>query len=298
VRIIVLGSGAGGGVPQWNCACAGCQAARDGDIPPRAEACVAIAAGDGGPEEPWLLLGAPAMAATLVARHPALRPGPNGRSRIGAILLNNGDLDQTLGLLSLREGDSLHVLSTEAVKRGFLDDNRLARTLERSPDQLRWRSVAPGDRVAHLGFELAAIAVPGKVPLHLGGVVSPSAEDNVAWTIREGGKLVAFAPSVAAPTPAVSALLDEADVVLFDGTFWFADELRRAGRGERGAREMGHWPLGGPEGSLAPLGRARGRKILIHINNTNPVLLPGSTERSLVEIAGVEVANDGLEIVP
>jgi pyrroloquinoline quinone biosynthesis protein B len=258
---------------------------------------VAIAAADGGPEQPWLLLGAPAAAATLVARHPALRPGPNGRSRIGAILLGNGDLDQTLGLLSLREGDSLHVFSTDAVKRGFLDDNRLARTLDRSADQLRWRSVAPGERLVHLGFELAAIAVPGKVPLHLGGVVSPSIEDNVAWTIRCDQKLVAFAPSVAALTPAVSGLLDEADVVFFDGTFWFADELRRAGRGERGAREMGHWPLGGPEGSLATLGRARGRKVLVHINNTNPVLLPDSSERSLVERAGVEAAHDGMEIV-
>jgi pyrroloquinoline quinone biosynthesis protein B len=297
VRIIVLGSGAGGGVPQWNCACAGCEAARNGYIPPRSEACVAIAAGDGGPGEPWLLLGAPATAATLVARHPAIRPRPNGRSRIGAILLCNGDLDQTLGLLSLREGDSLHVLSTEAVKRGFLDENRLARTLERSPDQLRWRAVAPGERLACLAFELAALAVPGKVPLHLGDTVSPSAEDNVAWTVRCNGKLVAFAPSVAAPTPAVSGLLDEADVVFFDGTFWFADELRRAGRGERGARDMGHWPLGGPEGSLEALERARGRRILVHINNTNPVLLPDSAERSLVERAGVEVAHDGMEIV-
>ncbi len=297
MRIIVLGSAAGGGLPQWNCSCAGCEAARDGSIPSRAETCVAIAAGDGGPSEPWLLLGAPAGIATMVARHPALRPVPGGRSRIGAILLSNGDLDQTLGLLTLREGDSLHVLSTEAVKRGFLDDNRLARTLERSPDQLRWQSVEPGERIRCLGFEVAPIAIPGKVPVHLGGTVAASAEDNVAWILRADRKLVAFAPTVAGPSPALLGLLAEANVMLFDGTFWFDDELRRAGRGNRTAREMGHAPLGGPEGSLSLIGRAAGQKVLIHINNTNPVLLPGSVERSLVEAAGVVVTHDGMEIV-
>lgn len=259
---------------------------------------MAITAGDGRPGEPWLLLGAPTGVASMVARHPALRPAANGRARAFAILLSNGDLDQTLGLLSLREGDSLHVFSTEATRRGFLDDNRLARTLQRSPDQLRWQSVALDERVKCFGLEIAPIAVPGKVPLHLADAVSPSAEDNVAWAVRSDSHLVGFAPTVGASNPSLLGLLAEADVMFFDGTFWFSDELRRADRGERGAREMGHAPLGGPEGTLSLIGRARGKKVLVHINNTNPVLLPGSVERSMVEAAGVVVAHDGMEISP
>jgi pyrroloquinoline quinone biosynthesis protein B len=215
-------------------------------------------------------------------------------------VLTNGDLDHCLGLLSLRESHPLTVYATESVRAGFTAGNVLYRTLERFEGQVTWRGLGV-DREQPLGdspLMISAIATPGNLPLHLKSLRAPSIEDNVGLVIRDSrtGKRLAYFSGVAGPSPALERAVAEADVVFFDGTFWSSDELIALGLGTRRAEEMSHWPLGGPEGSAAFLARQRGRTILIHINNTNPILREGSAERRALDAAGIEVATDGLEV--
>jgi pyrroloquinoline quinone biosynthesis protein B len=297
----VLGSGAGGGVPQWNCACRICRAVRAGTrtIIPRSQASAAISS-DG---VSWFLLHASPDIRLQIESFSALHPRATRDSPIAGILLANGDLDACLGLLCLRESQPLVVYGAGATLRGFRDGNPLVRTLERFPDQVRWIELALGAEVAlggaASGLDVTAFPVRGKVPLHLAGTRPPSDEDTVALRVREreSGRTLVWAPSVTGPTPALEAILREADCVLFDGTFWSSQELAESGAGERRAEEMGHWPIGGPDGSLAFLAQLKDtRRIFIHVNNTNPILLDDSAERAAVVAAGVEVAHDGLEL--
>jgi pyrroloquinoline quinone biosynthesis protein B len=288
VRIRLLGTGAGGGVPQWNCACRVCCAARAGRIPRRTQASAAVSA-DG---ESWLLLHASPDVRQQIESFAPLHPRELRGTPIAGIALANGDLDACLGLFELRESQPLVVLATRAVRRGICERNALVRTLERMPDQITWRDLTPGEEVVIAGLAITAVPVPGKVPLHLHGSVTASPEDNVALRIRDpasSGVLI-WAPSVASPSPALEPLLREADCVLFDGTFYSEAELA-------GAPRMGHWALGGERGSLALLERTRGRRILVHINNTNPILLPSTSERAAVLAAGAEIGEDGMEAV-
>jgi pyrroloquinoline quinone biosynthesis protein B len=288
----VLGSAAGGGFPQWNCACPGCSHARAGRLPARSETCVAVRAENGD----WVVLGAPAAVSEMIARHEPLAPRGIRGTSVECILLANGDLDQTLGLLSLREGSPLTILATSVVIRGFREENALARTLERVEGQTTWRALTPGERVALAsGLGVTAIAIPGKSPLHLEGRAARDSEENVAFVLDDARRrTLVFAPSVGAPTVELERAAERADAILFDGTFWSEDELQPFGA-TRGARAMGHWPLGGVEGSLRWLATLRARRILIHVNNTNPILLPGSSEHRAVLEAGVEIGFDGLE---
>ena len=287
MRIRLLGTAAGGGLPQWNCACAICRAARAGEVPRRTQASAAVSA-DG---ERWLLLHASPDVRQQIESFAPLQPRAARDTPIAGIALTSGDLDTCLGLLELRESQPLVVLATGAVRRGFAGRNAMARTLERMPGQLTWRDLAPGVEVPVAGLAVSALPVPGKVPPHLQGLVAPSPEDTVALRVRDpaGGGILVWAPSVAGPSPAIAALVREATCVLFDGTFWSPDELP-------GAPAMGHWPLGGEQGSLALLRQLAAPRVLVHINNTNPILLPASPERAAVRAAGVEVGEDGMEL--
>jgi len=143
------------------------------------------------------------------------------------------------------------------------------------------------------------VAVPGKVALHLEGLSRPDPEDNVGFRIRERstGRLLAYLSAVGAVTPAVVEAVADADACFFDGTFWSSDELPGLGVGTKRAEDMAHCPVGGADGSLAALGTLRAsRRILIHVNNTNPLLRDDSPERAAVRAAGWEVAYDGMEI--
>jgi pyrroloquinoline quinone biosynthesis protein B len=302
VKIRVLGSAAGGGAPQWNCGCFNCREARrlGGRVRPRTQESVAISA-DG---ESWFLINVSPEIRAQIEACPDLWPRAERHSPIAGILLTNGDLDHCLGLLSLRESHPLIVYATDAVRAGFTENNVLYRTLERFPDQVTWRRLELG-REQPLGspmggLRVTAIPAPGKLPLHLEGRRAPSPEDNVGFVIRaESGRLlgsrIAYFSGVAGPSPDVEQALADATITFFDGTFWSSDELIAAGLGTRRAEEMAHWPVGGPEGSLKFLSRARGG-IYIHINNTNPILHEDSPERRAVTDAGVQIANDGLEL--
>ena len=296
MRIKVLGAAAGGGFPQWNCGCPNCRDIRSGVLRarPLTQECVAVSP-DG---ERWFLLNASPEVRSQIESCPPLHPRAPRHSPIAAILLTNGDLDHCLGLLSLRESHPLVIYATERVRRGFTEGNVLYRTLQRFPAQVTWRALVPGEEADLGGLSVEALPAPGKPPIHLEGTAPADPGDNVGFVIRDrAGRRLAYFSAAAAITAAMRAVLDSADCVFFDGTFWSSDELIALGLGDKRAEQMAHLPVGGETGSLRTLAGVRApRRIYIHINNTNPVLRPGSSERKQLEAAGWETAYDGMEV--
>ncbi len=284
-------------MPQWNCGCDNCRLARSGDarVLPRTQDAIAVRArGDR-----VLLVNASPDVLRQIERSPELHPRAARDTPVAAIALTNGDLDHVLGLLSLRESQPLTVLATARVRAGLVERNAMLRTLARTPDQIAWRALPIGQEVAvpDVGVGVTAVAVAGKLPVHLVGVLAPSPEDNVALRVRdlETGRVLLVATAVGS-LDGVERLLEGADAVLFDGTFWSEDELPAQGLGRGRARDMAHVPIGGPDGSLRRLATWGGRRVYTHVNNTNPVLREGSAERAAVERAGCEIAFDGMEV--
>lgn len=304
MRIRVLGSAAGGGFPQWNCGCSNCRGVREGTgrSAARTQESVAVSA-DG---ERWFLLNCSPEIRSQIESFVGLHPKAPRHSPVDAIVVTNGDLDHTLGLLSLRESHPLVIYATERVRTGFTEGNVLYRTLERFPGQVTWRGLEPGREAPLAGADgrpsgllIQAVAVPGKRPIHLEHHGSGDPRDNVGLMIREAatGQRLAYFPAAGALTADVRRALGEADCVFFDGTFWSSDELPARGLGTKRAEDMAHLPVGGARGSLTALqGLAAGRRIYIHINNTNPLLCDDSTERKEAEAAGWEIAFDGMEV--
>ena len=297
MRARVLGSAAGGGFPQWNCACANCALVRSGDsrVRPRTQDSVAFSA-DG---LRWNLVNASPDVRQQIEGSAELHPTGPRSTPIRAVLLTNGDLDHVLGLFSLRESTPLEVWATDAVRAGLEERNALMRTLHRFPEQLTWRRLELGRAVAlGDGTTVEARPMAGKAPVHLVGITPPSAEDNVALWVRDGGRLLVYA-SACASLEGLAAAFDEADALLFDGTFWSSDELVAAGLSRARAEDMAHLPIGGERGSMAGLATSRARrKIYTHVNNSNPILVEGSPEHGAVLAAGWEAAFDGMEITP
>ena len=298
----VLGSAAGGGSPQWNCGCANCMAVRAGDasLHARTQASAAVSAD----RRQWFLLNVSPDVRAQIESFPALHPRRLRDTPIGGAVLTNGDVDACLGLFILREDQPLALYASETVERGLREHNALTRTLERRPGQLTWNRLRAGEVVPLVGtagpsgLTLEAVPVPGTVPLHLKGVAPPSPDDNLAIMLRDDrGRTLMYAPTTAARTQLLDERARAADVLVFDGTFFRDDELTSLGLTTRSARDMAHWPLGGPDGSLRWLAELPcRRKILTHINNTNPILRNGAAERDELAAAGVEVAHDGLEV--
>jgi len=292
---VVLGSAAGGGFPQWNCCCPVCRLGWAGDprVKPRTQASIAVSA-DG---ERWLLLNASPDLRAQISATPALHPKANRRaSPIAAVILTGAEIDQTAGLLTLRERQPFRLLATAAT-HGFVAGNPMFSALQ--PDLVPRLTIVPGQRFAPLpDIEAELFAVPGKVPLYLEGDLSKDEADaNVGVELRAGTARLIYVPGAAAAPVPVQDRLARADVVLFDGTLYRDDEMILTGTGEKTGRRMGHMPIDGPDGTLATLTGLSGRRLLIHINNTNPVLIEGSPERAHVTAAGWEVAEDGMEIV-
>lgn len=321
---IVLGSAAGGGYPQWNCRCAVCRLAWEGDkrVRPRTQTSVAVST-DGAS---WTLLNAAPELRAQIAATPALmplqvalhhvapiqvaphRPAPSASdelrgSPIAAAVLTGAEIDQTAGLLNLRERGAFGLFAT-AETHASLDANPMFDVLDR--ELVPRRAVAPGVPFALPGGLTAELfIVAGKVPLYLeSGEPETQAETgvNVGVLLSAGGAKLAFIPGAAAPTPELMARCAGADLVLFDATLFTDDEMIQSGTGIKTGRRMGHMPIDGAGGSLevfANLATAdlRARRVYIHINNTNPILVEGSPQRQRVEQAGWEVAYDGMEIV-
>jgi pyrroloquinoline quinone biosynthesis protein B len=304
MRIKVLGAAAGGGFPQWNCGCPNCRDLRAGvlDAQPLTQECVGISA-DGAR---WFLLNASPEIRSQVESYPPLHPRGPRHSPIAAVVLTNGDLDHTLGLLSLRESHPLVIYATERVRQGFTEGNALYRTLMRFEGQVTWKTLSPGREIdlsgadgASSGLSVEAVPVPGKPPVHLEGLAASDPGENIGLVIRDQGTggCLAYFSAAGGITPAVRKALDGAGCVFFDGTFWSSDELIALGLGTKRAEEMAHLPVGGADGSLGLLAGMRARRrIYIHINNTNPLLRPRSPERRQAEAGGWEIACDGMEV--
>ncbi|MFQ3623590.1 MAG: pyrroloquinoline quinone biosynthesis protein PqqB [Acetobacteraceae bacterium] len=304
MRVRILGAAAGGGFPQWNCGCRQCDGVRRGTLRAVARTQVTIAlSGDG---SRWVLLNCGPEIRSQIESFPELWPRAPRHSPIATIVLTCGDLDHTLGLLSLRENHPLTLFATETVRHGFTDGNALYRTLERFPGQVTWRPLVADHEVpldhadaAQASLFATPVPAPGKPPLHRDGAAGRTGEETVGLLVRDraGRRLAAF-PGAGGITPAMRAAMAAADAVLFDGTFWSEDELSRPGLMDRRAADMAHLPIGGPQGSLALLADlAAAHRIYVHVNNTNPILDEDSAERAAVERAGWRVAEDGMEIV-
>jgi pyrroloquinoline quinone biosynthesis protein B len=292
---IVLGAAAGGGFPQWNCRCPVCAKGWDGRALARTQCSVAVS-GDG---EHWILLNASPDLRTQIQVTPALHPRGTPRgSPIAAVVVTGAEIDQIAGLLSLREGQAFELFGT-AETLGAIDASPVFAAL--APDLVPRRSISPDTAFALPGgIEAELFIMPGKMPLYLERPDRALAGDpgaNVGIEIRCGGARLAFVPGAARLTSELKQRLARADLILFDGTLFTDDEMVRTGTGSKTGHRMGHMPIDGPDGSLAGLRDLSNRRIYIHLNNTNPVLIADSAERRTVEAAGWEVAEDGMELV-
>lgn len=294
---IVLGAAAGGGFPQWNCNCDVCRLAWAGDarVRPRTQASVAVSR-DG---KRWTLLNASPDLRAQIQSNPKLHPRGGLRgSPIESVVLTGAEIDQAAGLLNLRERSPFTLIGTAATL-ATVADNPMFGAL--APDVVKRRAIAPGERFdIGGGIEAELFLVPGKVPLYLEDDDPETATEtaaNVGIEITDGTSRIAYVPGAAAVPPALRERLIRADVILFDGTLFTDDEMIRTGTGVKTGRRMGHMPIDGPDGSIAALDGIPARRIFVHINNTNPILVDGSPERAVVEASGWEVAEDGMEIV-
>jgi len=296
VRVVILGSAAGGGVPQWNCACPHCRAARAGAA--RTQSTIAVSADDAH----WVLLNASPDLRVQLAGCRRLWPTALRSSPVRAVVLTDAELDHTLGLLGLREaGDPMPVYAPPGVLALLTDEwpvLSILATYRGAAARPLVPDVAVGltDRAGSpLGLSCTAIALARRPPRYARrGTVDT---DTVGVRIEDArGAVLAYVPAAEAVDEQVRRLTRGADLVCFDGTFWSDDELGRTRSGAPTAREMGHVPLGGPTGSLETLSQLGIiRAVLVHVNNTNPILDPRSSERRAVDAAGVTVAEDGME---
>ena len=302
MRVLVLGSAAGGGFPQWNCNCRNCDGVRRGTLNarPRTQSSIALS-GDG---ESWLLCNASPDILSQLRAAPNLQPARSLRdTAIGGVLLMDAQIDHATGLLMLREHrQPLDVWCTEPVREDLESGNPLFRILGHYCG-VKWRQISLGETFsipAVPGLAFAAHPLKSNAPPYSPRRDRPAPGDNIGLEVTDiaSGRRLFYAPGLCEIGADVSEALSRADCVLVDGTCWSDDELVALGVSKKRARDMGHRPLSGDDGMLALLARvpANTRKVLIHINNTNPILDEDSAEHAHVRAAGVEIAHDGMEI--
>ncbi|MFH8799240.1 pyrroloquinoline quinone biosynthesis protein PqqB [Streptomyces sp. NPDC017936] len=292
----VLGTAAGGGIPQWNCACPGCSGARVHPERRRRHASLAVRTDEGR----WYLVNATPDIGDQIEAHPALHPGPGARQTpIAGVVLTDAELDHTLGLARLREADGLEILATAPVRRALTDRLRLDAVL--GPyTTLTWRDLpchggtsGPAGR----GPRISAVPVSAKRPRY-----AADAPEDDAWVVAlrlyepATGKSAVYAPAVAVWSDALHQAAAEADCVIVDGTFWDDDEPRRTGISSRTATGMGHLPIDGPGGTAGILASLSARCFYTHLNNTNPLVDPAAAQHKQLARLGVEVADDEMVI--
>jgi pyrroloquinoline quinone biosynthesis protein B len=306
LRVVVLGAAAGGGVPQWNCGCQVCLAARTKHPELQStQASIAISA-DG---DHWFLINAsPDLRQQLIATpqlHPA--PGKLRHSPIAGVILTNGEIDAVAGLLSMREGWPFTIYAHSRVL-AILKSNTIFNVLSeknvrRQPigeDEAFEPSLPDG---SPSGIEILPFAVAGKGAWYLEGKVHPAGNDGAGDTLglrirdKAAGKSFYFLAACAEVTDDLKSRLAGASLVFFDGTVWRDDELIMAGLGNKTGQGMGHIAMSGEAGAIAALSALDiDRKIFLHINNSNPALLRNSAERKIAEQAGWQIPADGTEI--
>jgi pyrroloquinoline quinone biosynthesis protein B len=309
MRLKILGSAAGGGFPQWNCTCHNCAGFRTGTLrsQPRTQTQIAFSP----VPQVWFLVGASPDLRSQITTTPELAPDPEtpGHSPIAGVFLLSADVDSVMGLLHLREFQSFFVFATSAVQRFLKNENRIFKVLDRANPPVQWQMLSSRGRIGcHLSnncdspptFFYSAIPAGGTYPDYTSDEFRRNyapEEISVALLIEQNNKKILIAPSLSGRNSAWSRIAASADLVLIDGTFWSEEELTHTGRTQKSATEIGHLPLSGPNGLLQQYPKnAKGRKILLHTNNTNPILNEDSPEYRAVMEAGFEIAYDGMTI--
>ncbi len=303
MRVKILGSAAGGGFPQWNCACSNCRRIRErtlrGSV--RTQVQVAVSTDD----RNWYLLSASPDLPRQIEAFPKLHPSAQSRETpIAAIVLPGADLDQVLGLILLRESQPLRVYATPSIRRIIMDNNVIFAMVKQ---QVTWVELTPGAALelcsvsgSKSGMRCLPFALSGNYPHYVDAQLAASltASEAVLGLCLDtpGGRRLTYIPGAPSIEESWFEHLETSDVVLFDGAFWSDDELIRIQGAGRTSRQMGHLPISGPDGSLEQLAKLRRpRKVYIHVNNTNPILDEDSPEYHRVCDAGCEVARDGME---
>lgn len=308
LHVLVLGAAAGGGLPQWNCNCDNCRSARNEHPALRStQSSIAVSA-DG---ESWFLVNASPDLRQQITDNPRLHPRHGKRhSPIAGVVLTNGDVDAVAGLLNLREGSPFTIYGHDRIL-SVLHDNSIFNVLDpkvvkrqsielEKPFEMRLTDGSPS------GIEVVAFPVPGKVAWYLEDESAADhgfgteAGDTLGLHIRSraNGAHMFFLAACARMTPDLASRIDGAPLVFFDGTLWQDDEMIKAGLGTKTGQRMGHICMSGPDGSIEAFNKLRiNRKFYLHINNSNPALMPESAERRTLERAGWQIPSDGMEIV-
>jgi pyrroloquinoline quinone biosynthesis protein B len=307
MRVKVLGSAAGGGFPQWNCSCPNCSGLRSGAVRARPRTQAQVAASSD-PSHWFLLNASPDLRQQILATAELSATSLSPGSLISTVLLTSADVDCVMGLLHLREFQPLHVYSTLSVRRILTEENSLFRVLARSNPPVRWETLPPGRLIplvppstpgAKDGFFCKAVPLLGGFPDYVSDSLKgtlPPEEAVIGLQLVHKEKRFFYAPSVPGLGEDWQRAVDESDLALLDGTFWKDDELIAAKRSRRTARDMGHLPLSGERGMLKrPFRLGKTKRVITHINNTNPVLNEESPEHRAVREAGWEIAYDGME---
>jgi pyrroloquinoline quinone biosynthesis protein B len=307
LRVVVLGAAAGGGVPQWNCGCAVCKAARTEQPDLRSTQASIAVSRDG---DHWFLVNASPDLRQQLTATPQLHPkaGELRHSPISGVILTNGEIDAVAGLLSMREGSPfsiyahakvLAILKANSIFNVLSEKNVSRKAIE--VDQPFEPALPDG---SPSGIEVLPFTVPGKSAWYLEGKAHPGGDDGAGDTLglrvgdRASGRYFYFLAACAGVTDELKSRLAGAPLIFFDGTVWRDDELIKAGLGNKTGQSMGHIAMSGEHGAIEALAHLDiGKKMFLHINNSNPVLLPSSPERKMAEAAGWQIPADGTEIV-
>lgn len=299
MKVRILGAGAGGGFPQWNCNCHNCAGIRAGTLRSLRRTQSSIAISQDGKD--WILINASPDIRTQLEQFPESHPRSGVRdSGIKAIILMDSQIDHTTGLLMLREAtQALEVYCTEMVKQDLTTGFPLFNMLSHYCGVHHHPIPLDDSPFVIEGFESLRFfphALKSKAPPYSPHRHDPHDGDNIGLLIEDthNGKRLYYAPGLGEIEPHVKKALEEADCVLVDGTFWSHDEMEKAGISKKRALEMGHLPQSGPGGMMEELAPLKSNKILIHINNTNPILDETSHERLTLFSQGIDVAHDGL----
>jgi pyrroloquinoline quinone biosynthesis protein B len=302
MKIRVLGASAGGGFPQWNCNCPNCDGVRKGKIKakPRTQSSIAISENN----LDWILFNASPDVLAQIKAFPALQPARSIRdTAIKAIILIDSQIDHTTGLLMLREGKPLEIYCTDMAREDLTTGNPLFNVLGHYCT-VNWHKLPThnGNGFSVIGAQhlrFTAVPLKSKAPPYSPHRQDPQEGDNIGIRIEDArtGKNLFYAPGLGKLEPHLEPFLKNADCLLVDGTCWTDDELIRFGISKQSSRDMGHLPQSGEGGMISVLKPlTKPRKILIHINNTNPILNEESLERAELTANGIEVAYDGMEI--
>ncbi|MCG6036212.1 pyrroloquinoline quinone biosynthesis protein PqqB [Acinetobacter baumannii] len=299
--IYVLGSAAGGGFPQWNCNCPNCHGVRTGSIQAKARTQSSIAVSENGTD--WVLLNASPDIRQQLFEFKAAQPARKLRDTgIRSVILMDSQLDHTTGLLTLREGCPMNVWCTEMVHQDLTSGFPVFNMLKHWNGGLQYNEINPKQAFKIDGFEnleFLPLIIKSAAPPYSPHRNDPHDGDNIALIIKDHKtqKQLFYAPGLGKIDDQIMQIMQSSDCVMIDGTLWTDDEMQQTGVGTKTGREMGHLYISGEGGSLSYLNQlSTPKKVLIHINNTNPILNENSSQFAELKANGVEVAYDGMQI--